>query len=183
MAHLHDSSRSLRFGGTLMGKKSRLDRTIGDGARSYVFPAVADYGDWQAWRELEKPLHIDKFITAFALLKPGRRDSGKLRSPQELAALRIYCPYHYVRHSISMAIGRGDLWVKFVQHHRAESERPSVRTSSRLSVDSRVESYTANKSGRFVGMAAVRHVGMIRSTPAKSLKRLVGAQGLEPWTR
>ena len=66
-----------------MGMKSRVDRTIGDGTRSYVFPTVADYGNWQTWREPEKPLHIDKFITAFASLKPGRRNSGKLRSPQD----------------------------------------------------------------------------------------------------
>ena len=37
-----------------------------------------------------------------------------------LAALRIQCPYYHVRHSISMAMRRGDLWLSFVQHHRAE---------------------------------------------------------------
>jgi hypothetical protein len=106
-----------------VGKKIEVDGIVADGARSYVFPAVprADYSNWQTWREPEKPLHIDKFITAFASVKPGRRNSGKLRSPRELAALRIYCPYHYARHSISTAIHRGDLWVKFVRHHRAES--------------------------------------------------------------
>ena len=104
-----------------MGKKIGDDGIAEDGARSYVFPAVPDYGNWQAWREPEQPLHIDRFITAFASVKRGRRDSGRLRSPQQLAALRVSCPYHYVRHSISMAIRRGDLWVKFVQHHRAES--------------------------------------------------------------
>jgi hypothetical protein len=106
-----------------VGKKIRIDGIIGDGARSNAFPAVpsVDYSNWPPWREPESPLHVDKFLTAFASAKPGRRDSGRLRSPQELAALRIYCPYHYVRHSISMAINRGDLWVKFVQHHRAEN--------------------------------------------------------------
>ena len=106
-----------------MGKKISLDGMIGDQARRYGFPTVPeiDPTSSQAWHEPEKPLQIDKFITAFISIKPGRRNSGRLRSPQELAALRIHCPYHYVRHSISMAIGRGDLWVKFVHHHRAEN--------------------------------------------------------------
>ena len=40
-----------------------------------------------------------------------------------------------------------------------------------------------NKTSRFVGMSARELVGMALSKSAKWLKTLVGAQGLEPWTR
>lgn len=108
-----------------MGKKIKVDRMMAEEAQSYVFPDI-NYSSWQVWREPENPLPIDKFITAFASAKPGRRDSAKLRTREELAALRIQCLYYHVRHAISMAIRRGDLWVSFVQHHRAEKpERQS----------------------------------------------------------
>jgi hypothetical protein len=41
----------------------------------------------------------------------------------------------------------------------------------------------ANETWQFVGMPADRFVGMKSALKAKCLKRLVGAQGLEPWTR
>src|SRR5262249_10471611 len=40
-----------------------------------------------------------------------------------------------------------------------------------------------NKSSQSVGITADRVVGMKSPELAKPLKRLVGAQGLEPWTR
>ena len=39
------------------------------------------------------------------------------------------------------------------------------------------------KTSRFVGMSVWELVGMALPKSAKGLKTLVGAQGLEPWTR
>jgi hypothetical protein len=126
-----------------MGKKEFLDGMTVSEPRRYRLPNVPEIelAGWQLWHEPENPLQIDKFISAFISAKPGRRNSGRMRSRQELLAHRIHCPYRHVHHAISMAIGRGYSWVQFVHHHRSESPERRAKQKAAAELANRIKAF------------------------------------------